>query len=120
MIHTQLQLENVRLKKVGDGGYIVKLADLSRAQEGLTASFSHIERKYLAPEVLMGGHYTKGADIWSLGLILYQMCSLSFPFSTPNPDQIQSEITAGKHIDLPKSFSPRIKALLNRILQPDP
>ena len=34
---------------------------------------------YMAPEVL-DGNYNEKADIWSLGCVLYEMCTLRHPF----------------------------------------
>ena len=68
----------------------------------------------------MGGHYTKSADIWSLGLLLFELASLRFPFTSSDHGVIISEIKQGKHIQLPKGFSPRIKAIINRMLKSDP
>ena len=34
--------------------------------------------KYTAPEVLQGGEITLLSDLWSLGCVLYEMCTGNF------------------------------------------
>ena len=36
---------------------------------------------YACPEVVQNKSYTYGADIWSLGCLLYQMAALTAPFA---------------------------------------
>ena len=35
---------------------------------------------YLPPETLKLTEYSEKTDVWSLGVLLYQMCCLEFPF----------------------------------------
>ena len=35
---------------------------------------------YLSPEMVEGKPYSTKADIWALGVILYQLCALKLPF----------------------------------------
>lgn len=36
---------------------------------------------YMAPEVYLHQPYSTSCDIWALGIILYEMVMLSYPFS---------------------------------------
>ena len=47
---------------------------------------------YLAPEVLQGEGYSQAADIWSMGIILFQMAAGEMPFSEADPYVIEEEI----------------------------
>ena len=38
---------------------------------------------YLSPELCEGRPYNQKSDIWSLGCILYEMCSLTRAFQAP-------------------------------------
>lgn len=35
---------------------------------------------YTAPEVLLGNHYSPESDVWGLGCVAYQLCTLEKPF----------------------------------------
>jgi serine/threonine protein kinase len=45
------------------------------------------EEKYLPPEVINGEEYTMPADVWGLGVILFQMATLNLPFESPVKDR---------------------------------
>lgn len=79
---------------------------------------------YIAPEVLKETPYSFEADIWSLGVMLYEMCALEYPF---NPDQsapdlilsLSRSILSGKFKDLPDCFSKELGILLKAMLNLD-
>ena len=48
--------------------------------------------KYMAPEVISGEDNSKESDIWSLGVLLYQMYTGSMPFVSENPEQLKQMI----------------------------
>lgn len=52
--------------------------------------------QYMAPEVLKGD-YSTPADVWSLGVIAYQMLSGEMPWTSNNVVGIINEIGAGKY-----------------------
>ena len=79
IVHRDLKPNNILLK-----GGVFKIADF-----GLT-SFTEdkeiMESKvgtfyYMAPQILLGANYTSKCDIWSLGVIYYQLLVGEFPFS---------------------------------------
>lgn len=47
---------------------------------------------YMAPEIFDGQKYDKKADIWSLGIILYELITMEPPFYRPNIDLIKNSI----------------------------
>ena len=40
---------------------------------------------YLAPELCEGKPYDHKSDVWSLGVVLYELCTLRHPFAASNP-----------------------------------
>ena len=39
---------------------------------------------YLAPEIIKNQPYSFSCDIWSLGVVLYELCTLKPPFTAQN------------------------------------
>jgi serine/threonine protein kinase len=60
------------------------------------SQLSHHSVNYLPPEVLDGGEYSAAADVWGLGVILFQMASGRLPFSGVDPKRIEKEVSQGK------------------------
>ena len=48
--------------------------------------------RYMSPEQARGGHVDKTTDIWSLGVVLYEMISGHAPFSGDTPKEVMSSI----------------------------
>jgi serine/threonine protein kinase len=99
IMHRDLKPENILFHR-----HVVKLADFGfckgmKPDENLTKTMlgSPI---YMAPEVLKGDPYTTKADIWSLGVILYE-CLYGFcPFQSNSIANLISSID-NKPLHLP-------------------
>lgn len=62
-----------------------------------------------SPEIVQDHPYGEKADIWAIGCILYQMCTLSPPFITNNMLALASRIVAGKYEPLQQdSYSTKV------------
>jgi serine/threonine-protein kinase len=53
---------------------------------------------YLAPELYLGNLPSRNSDFYSLGVMLYRLCTGSFPFTL---DQINALITGGHQYFIP-------------------
>ena len=70
------------------GGKRIKLGDFGIARPLDINSRGDIEKAetvtgtihHMAPEVFAKTGYDASADIWSLGVVIYFMCSFDFPF----------------------------------------
>ena len=49
----------------------------------------------MSPEITMDLPYTLKSDIWSLGCVLYEMCSFTFGFYDKDNNIMVSNITKG-------------------------
>ena len=72
-----LKPENVFL----DSEHNVKLGDfgLSKMIGGSDLSFTRTfvgTPYYMSPEIIMGAQYNRKSDIWALGCLLYEICTL--------------------------------------------
>ena len=61
---------------------------------------------YLPPEVFSGKGYTFTADLWALGITVYEFFCGQFPYGEDleNPYEIYVEITKTKEIEFPYFF----------------
>jgi len=74
---------------------------------------------YLSPEMVEGKSYSTKADIWALGVILYQLCSFKLPFDANSLPVLALKILKGSFPPIPNHYSKDIKTLLLQMLQVD-
>lgn len=90
LIHRDLKPENVLVSDEGE----VKVADFGLARflkkGSLSASVAGTPL-YMSSEAWQG-RFTKESDIWSVGVILYEMLAGVLPFNGDNLDEIRSRI----------------------------
>ncbi|MBS2018769.1 MAG: protein kinase [Deltaproteobacteria bacterium] len=91
VIHRDLKPANIFLSRHGDDEDFVKVLDFGlvkhlseRPEEQLTQTGLFMgSPKYMAPEQIQGGHVDPRTDIYSLGIIMYEMLAGKVPFDRP-------------------------------------
>lgn len=135
MVHRDLKPDNVFL--VRDAGAqsapVVKVLDfgiakLIRVEGEPTVTGTPLTRtgqilgtpQYMAPEVIFGEQDIDGrADVWSMGVILYEALSGARPFDGDNVGQIFKAIALDPHVPLASRaplVAPSVAALVERML----
>jgi len=74
---------------------------------------------YLAPEILIGKGYNTAVDIWSLGILIYEMLAGYPPFTSTNQIELLQQ-GAVNVLNFPEYFEPECIDLLQRLLIVDP
>ena len=96
IIYRDLKPENLM---VDHEGYL-KLLDFGRAKIIKDRTFSVIGTpQYMAPEVIMGKGYNFSADLWSVGIMIYEFICGNVPFGGNDEDDaftIYREILSGE------------------------
>ena len=84
VIHRDLKTQNIFLT----GSLTIKLGDfgISRVLENSNAAAMTVVGTpyYMSPEACQSAPYTAKSDVWSLGIILYELCTLKHPFNADN------------------------------------
>lgn len=75
--------------------------------------------EYMAPEIILGHHYGKTVDWWSLGALGFDLLTGSPPFKGQNHMKIQERILKQK-LHMPHYLSPDAKDLITRLLRKEP
>ena len=66
-----------------------------------------------------GKSYSTKADIWALGVILYQLCALKLPFDATSLPVLALKILKGSFPPIPSNYSKDIKSLILQMLHVD-
>jgi len=78
----------------------------------------------LAPEILnssLAKPNISKQDVWSIGVIAYQLCTLRLPFKSEHTGATAAAILNNPHDPIPqKLYSDELKDIINRLLTKDP
>lgn len=129
MMHRDIKSENILLaseKVNGEDCIVAKLSDLglSRKIDGVIGSMTACGTPYyVSPEIAAGEkRYTYNADIWSLGVVLYELITLNKPWYDPSlqTHQLYNLIFTKKYPKLGDEVDGRLKYLVSVMLKKDP
>jgi serine/threonine protein kinase len=103
MVHRDIKPENVLIAEDGT----IKLADfgVARLNEGTRMTRSGMQvgtPYYMAPEAWEGKTLDAQADIWSLGIVLFEMLAGQLPFAGDTPLSVMSKVNTQPPPDLRK------------------
>jgi serine/threonine protein kinase len=123
ILHRDLKPENILVSFDGD----VKISDfgLARCIDRRTITRSGLfigSLGYMAPEVIDGERPTVQSDIFSLGVVAYEILAQASPFPGETPQQLIRAIAEGKYVPLKSRaphLSPRLQATVEACLQLD-
>jgi serine/threonine protein kinase len=77
--------------------------------------------RYMAPEVARSEPYNLTADVYSFGLLLWQVCSLDLPYDGMNrQDHAELIVHGNERPPLDSSWSTPLRILMKRAWEPDP
>ena len=116
IIHRDIKPDNVMLTrdgtvKVVDFG-IARVLETSKTQTGmLLGTFA-----YMSPEQYHGEHADARSDIWSFGVLLYELLAYQRPFRGSTPASLMHSICQQEPIPLQEA-SPECPAALEKVIQ---
>src|SRR5882724_283610 len=123
IVHRDIKPANVMLSKDGtvkvvDFG-IARVLESSKTQTGmLIGTFA-----YMSPEQYHGEHADERSDIWSFGVLLFELLTYQRPFSGDAPAALMNKICQQAPTPLHEvapDCPPELEAVLDRIFQKSP
>lgn len=125
IVHRDLKPENILIARTRDGGRTVKLLDfgvaklLQRTTEHTRAGVVLGTPRYMAPEQCRGQPVDGRADLYSVGVLLYEMLAGKAPFPGRTLDDIEAARARGVP-PLGVAVPSAVEALLARLLSAEP
>jgi serine/threonine protein kinase len=120
ILHRDLKPQNIFLTNHG----VVKLGDLGVAKSldgtGDLAKTLIGTPFYLAPEIWDQKPYDMAADIWSLGTLLYELCTLKKPYEGENAQGLFMAVMKRVRAPIPDFYSPELTQLVDGMLSHEP
>lgn len=72
---------------------------------------------YLSPEVWKRDEYDFKADIWSLGVVAYEMALLELPFPANTMEELFKKVViSGKYKPVPSYYSEELRQLIRELM----
>ncbi|XP_063648657.1 serine/threonine-protein kinase Nek5 isoform X2 [Pan troglodytes] len=121
ILHRDIKAQNIFLSK---NGMVAKLGDFGIAR--VLNNSMELARTcigtpyYLSPEICQNKPYNNKTDIWSLGCVLYELCTLKHPFEGNNLQQLVLKICQAHFAPISPGFSRELHSLISQLFQVSP
>ena len=106
---------------------VVKVGDLGMARDVhmthiyQTNSRGPLPIRWMAPESISDGTYTSQSDVWSYGVVLWEIATLAeLPYQGLSNEEVQSHVKSGQHPTPPKDCSDDLSSLMLECWQTQP
>uniref|UniRef100_A0A3B1JKU1 non-specific serine/threonine protein kinase n=1 Tax=Astyanax mexicanus TaxID=7994 RepID=A0A3B1JKU1_ASTMX len=121
VLHRDIKAQNIFLTQ---GGSKVKLGDFGIAR--LLNNTVELARTcvgtpyYLSPEICENRPYNNKTDMWSLGCVLYELCTLRHPFEGSSLRQLIVRICKGYYTPVSQRYSSDLRTLVSQLFKISP
>uniref|UniRef100_A0A452RFH1 non-specific serine/threonine protein kinase n=1 Tax=Ursus americanus TaxID=9643 RepID=A0A452RFH1_URSAM len=120
ILHRDIKSQNIFLTKDGT----IQLGDFGIAR--VLNSTVELARTcigtpyYLSPEICENKPYNNKSDIWALGCVLYEMCTLKHAFEAGNMKNLVLKIISGSFPPVSLHYSYDLRNLLSQLFKRNP
>uniref|UniRef100_A0A673H5D3 non-specific serine/threonine protein kinase n=1 Tax=Sinocyclocheilus rhinocerous TaxID=307959 RepID=A0A673H5D3_9TELE len=120
ILHRDIKSQNIFLTKDGT----IQLGDFGIAR--VLNSTVELARTcigtpyYLSPEICENKPYNNKSDIWALGCVLYEMCTLKHAFEAGNMKNLVLKIIRGSYPPVSVHYSQDLRSLLAQLFKRNP
>jgi len=132
IVHRDLKCSNIVITKEGrpkvlDFGLALRVPVASTGEDQqsiatMTATRLGVEGtpSYMSPEALRGDRSNPRSDVWSLGIVLYEMATGHRPYDGPTPFQLAARVLSDAPVEVPPSMAPQLAVVIKRCLAKQP
>ena len=118
ILHRDIKSANIFLNKNGS----IKVGDLniSKVIKEIMKNTQTGTPFYASPEIWNNDAYDFKSDIWSLGCLLYELCSLKPPFLGDSIQNVFELVNKGKYEEIDSYYSDFLKNIISSTLRVNP
>ncbi|CAF3158989.1 unnamed protein product [Rotaria sp. Silwood2] len=120
ILHRDIKSVNFLLERAHDG-YTVKVCDFGLTQtrvETLHQSVSNLSMpgalQWTAPEILHVHPHTEKSDIYSLGIVYWELATNQKPYNGYNDSNIREMVVAGNRLPIPEAIPSGFRVLIEK------
>ncbi|XP_044524884.1 serine/threonine-protein kinase Nek5 [Gracilinanus agilis] len=121
ILHRDIKTQNIFLS---NNEMVAKLGDFGIARVlNNTMEFAQTcvgTPYYLSPEICQNKPYNNKTDIWSLGCVLYELCTLRHPFEGASLHQLVLKICRARFDPISPRFSSDLQTLITQLFKISP
>jgi NIMA (never in mitosis gene a)-related kinase 1/4/5 len=123
IVHRDVKSSNIFLMRNGRRGFRCVLGDfgVSRERSETTKVLTTFYGTplYASPELIRSEPYNEKTDVWSCGVVFYELATLKFPFYDKNLLSLAKKIERGKYKPI-RRHSPMVSRVIDLMLQTNP
>lgn len=126
VIHRDLAARNVlidhtRTLKISDFGMSRQMEVYVIATGNPNKAHRKVPLRWMPPEAITMGKYSLSSDVWSFGIVLWELGTLgAFPYVNLPNDRVLPHILTGGRLIVPPNCTPSLRELILRCWQLDP
>ncbi|EAY15398.1 CAMK family protein kinase [Trichomonas vaginalis G3] len=117
VVHRDLKSDNILFDKNGN----IRVIDFGLSNTKATDEILKTQcgtPSYASPEMILGEKYDYSSDIWSAGIVLYEIVTGNLPFDDPNMARLAQKIIF-KEVEFPSGMSSQLIDLIQKLLTKD-
>ncbi|CAB3381252.1 Hypothetical predicted protein [Cloeon dipterum] len=125
-IHRDIASRNCLLTSKGPGR-VVKIADFGMARDIYRADYyrkggkAMLPVKWMPPEAFLDGIFTSKTDVWSFGVLLWEVMSLGYmPYTGRGNQEVMQLVTDGGRLEPPNGCPAPVYGLMTQCWHPIP
>ncbi|CAF3111437.1 unnamed protein product [Rotaria sp. Silwood2] len=126
ILHGDIKSSNCLIQRA-HGGYMAKLCDFGLAKTKKEMMRQTVSKsafagtlQWAAPEILRAERYTLKVDIYSLGIVYWELAATKRPYDDFEELAIRPYVLANERLEIPDSTPSKFKMLIDECWSPHP